>query len=79
MSDLDEQFERTKSLCVQIQQLLAGANETDARAALAAMMAKLCLMNENPDRAFLESMDAALAVFRESSNSKYRNEDKAIS
>ncbi len=77
--ELEAHAERAKALCARITQLLMGTNDHDARAALAAAVAQRCLAHDNPDRAFLETVDAALAVFREASNIQYRNEDPAVS
>ncbi len=75
----EEQIVRTKALVAQLSQCLLDAEDHDARAALAMVMATRCVANENPDRVFLESVDAAFAVFRDLTNAKYRNEDKAVS
>ncbi len=73
------QVERTKLICVRIAQALDGVPPSDSRLALAITLAQLCLLSENPDRVFLESLDGALGVFRDVTNTKYRNEDKAVS
>ena len=77
--ELAASIERTKIVCARISSVLQGTNEADARAALAAAIAQQCLSNPNPDRAFLESIDAAFAVFREMSNVQYRNQDPGVS
>lgn len=71
--------ERCKALSAQLNQILDGADEREARAALAATLARTCLRNKNPDRALLESFDAVLNVFRAMSNSQYRNTDPQVS
>ncbi len=76
---LREQIERTKVLVVQITQLLSGASDADARSSLAVALAQRCVANEYPDRSFLECIDAMLAIFRDLSNAKYRNENKEVS
>jgi hypothetical protein len=77
--ELEAQIERAKVLCFKVLEVLEGAADADARSALAAAIAQKSFVNENPDRSFLESIDAAFAVFREISNTKYRNEDRAVS
>lgn len=72
-------IERTKEVCSRILSALDGADDADARAALAAAVAHRCLSNPYPDRAFLESIDAAFGVFREMSNVQYRNQDPGVS
>ena len=74
-----EQVQSVTDLVVQISQVLSVACDENARAALATVCAQRCILNPNPDRAFLEIMDAALAVFREASNAKYRTQDPAVS
>lgn len=77
--ELSAQEERCKALSAQLSQILDAADEREARAALATTLARTSLRNKNPDRALLESIDAALTVFRAMSNTQYRNADPQVS
>jgi len=78
----DEQraeIERKRDLCDKVAVALADATESEALEVLAMTFARLCVVQENPDRAFLSTVDGALAVFRDLTNAKYRNADPAVS
>lgn len=77
--ELQRQAERCKMLCARILQVTSHVDEREARAALAAALTHLSLHNPNPDRALLESIDAVLGLFRDASNSQYRNTDPQVS
>ena len=83
MSDMSpeerEQVERTKAICTSILLAVGEAPSEEKRLAFAMLLAQECIAMEYPDRAFLESIDAALGVFRDLSNTKYRNQDPAVS
>lgn len=85
MTELSEEEQarvaRLKLLCADIQSLLSreGFNKTDAMQTLCLLVAQLSVEEQNPDRAFLWCMDQALAVFRDLTNQRYRNQDPAVS
>lgn len=70
---------RARELYTRITSALGDATQGEALQALTMATVQLCLNNKNPDRVFLETLDGALAVFRDLTNSKYRNEDPKVS
>lgn len=83
MTDLSEEEKarvaRLKELVAGIQQALSGFSKTDVQQALCLLVAQICVEDQHPDRMFLECIDNALAVFRDMTNTKYRNEDPKVS
>ena len=76
-----DRVNRLKLLCADIQSLLirSDVDKTDAMQTLCLLLAQLSAEDPHPDRAFLWCLDNTMAVLRDMTNTKYRNQDPAMS
>lgn len=73
---------RIEGMMEGIRRALDGQSLSDVQTALANSVACVCLLNTdsaNPDRLFLNTLDAMLEVYREMSNRALRGNDRDFS